>query len=376
MKTKIFRNRFVSLGVCRVAVLTGLMSAFALYLAPCMEGQDVSANAKNHRGTIVTFDAPGALNALGAGTVALSINPAGEITGFYLDANYEWHGFLRARDGTFTTFDPPGSVQTAPASINPAGEIAGLYLDPNGIAHAFRRARDGTFTTFDFPVGTFPSSIPPILSINPARAITSSYCETSGCHSFLRSPGGTFTTFDAPLASDTFASSINPAGVIAGYSVVVTFPPFSITFHGFLRARDGTITTFDVPGASDTIGDSINPAGVIAGFYYDASDVAHGYLRARDGAITTFDVPGAGTGPFQGTGLFGVAINPAGTIAGDYVDASNVSHGFLRAADGTISTFDPPGSVFTSPASINPAAEIAGSYTDANGASHGFVRIP
>ena len=43
------------------------------------------------------------------------------------------------------------------------------------------------------------------------------------------------------------------------------------------------------------------PAGTIAGDYLDASNVYHGYVRAPDGAITKIDVPGAGTGPFQGT---------------------------------------------------------------------------
>src|SRR6266487_856338 len=43
--------------------------------------------------------------------------------------------------------------------------------------------------------------------------------------------------------------------------------------------------------------------------------------------IITFDVPGAGTGPGQGTLSF--AINPAGTVTGRYVDASDVFHSFL-----------------------------------------------
>ena len=60
----------------------------------------------------------------------------------------------------------------------------------------------------------------------------------------------------------------------------------------------------------------------------DDGSVFHGYLRAPDGAITTFDVPGAGTGPFQGT--FPFINNPAGAIAGYYTDGNYVNHGFLR----------------------------------------------
>jgi hypothetical protein len=40
--------------------------------------------------------------------------------------------------------------------------------------------------------------------------------------------------------------------------------------------------------------------------------------------FTTFDVPGAVLGTVP------TAINPAGTITGYYVDASFVSHGFIR----------------------------------------------
>jgi hypothetical protein len=51
-------------------------------------------------------------------------------------------------------------------------------------------------------------------------------------------------------------------------------------------------------------------------------------VRASDGAITTFDVPGAGTGPFQGT--IPLCNNPVGAITGYYIDANDVTHGFLR----------------------------------------------
>src|SRR5437773_10864107 len=61
-----------------------------------------------------------------------------------------------------------------------------------------------------------------------------------------------------------------------------------------------------------------------------------------DGTFTVFDAPGAGTGPNQGT--IADNINPAGVIAGDYIDSSSVYHGFVPPADGTaITTLDAPG---------------------------------
>jgi hypothetical protein len=60
----------------------------------------------------------------------------------------------------------------------------------------------------------------------------------------------------------------------------------------------------------------------------DPSSVIHGFVRASEGTLTTFDDPDAGTGGFQGT--VAKSINSAGDIAGYYVDASGVSHGFVR----------------------------------------------
>ena len=47
------------------------------------------------KGEITTIDVPGAGAGAGQGTFAVSINPAGAITGYYVDANNVGHGFLR-----------------------------------------------------------------------------------------------------------------------------------------------------------------------------------------------------------------------------------------------------------------------------------------
>ena len=139
----------------------------------------------------------------------------------------------------------------------------------------------------------------------------------------------TLTTFDVPGGRSTEVTSMNPAGVIVGFSMDA-----SQQYHGFLRARDGAITTFDVPGATETMAFSINPAGSIVGRYAYGAEYGHGFLRTRDGAITTFDVPGA-------YGTYATSIDPAGEITGFYFGAID-THGFVRARDGTITTFDPP----------------------------------
>jgi hypothetical protein len=146
-----------------------------------------------------------------------------------------------------------------------------------------------------------------------------------------------------------------------------------------LHVRDGTFIKFDPPGAGTgfrqgTFAICINPVGTIAGYYLDASNVYHSYVRASNGAITTFDTPGAGTGPGQGTiTALVTGLNPAGAVTGPYLDASNVNHGYVRAPNGAITTFDAPGAgtgpgqgTFVS--GINPEGAVTGAYLDASNA--------
>jgi hypothetical protein len=143
--------------------------------------------------------------------VAVSIDAAGVVAGYYSDTGGVQHGFLRSSNGVFTTFDPPGSISTYPTSINAAGKITGFYSNANFSTYGFIRTPDGTFITLDLP-----SAYP--VSINPADAITGSYLEgNSLLYGFLRNPDGSITTFDPEGSIETTPTGINPAGVIIGY---------------------------------------------------------------------------------------------------------------------------------------------------------------
>ena len=261
-------------------------------------------------GSFTSFDAPGAASGgRSQGTFPTGIDPAGEITGTYVeyvDGKFVSHGFLRGRDGTITMFDVPGSNGTTTVvAINPAGRITGFYFDETDHeSHGFLRKADGTLTTF---VGS-PTGI------DPAGQITG----LTGTHSFLRKTDGTITTFDVPGSTYTAAAAINPAGQITGTYVT------DFVAHGFLRKADGTITTFDVPGSAFTLPTAINPAGQITGMWDEANGVSHGFLRTNGGRYATFDVTGSSY-------FHPDAINPAGQITGFWDDVYGFSHGFLRS---------------------------------------------
>jgi len=73
-----------------------------------------------------------------------------------------------------------------------------------------------------------------------------------------------------------------------------------------------------------------------------------------------------------GYGVYPTAINAAGTVLGNYYDTSFNEHGFIYQ-NGTVTSFDPPGAIVTSPAGINSHGEIVGSYLDQNYGQHGFI---
>jgi hypothetical protein len=301
-------------------------------------------------GTITVFDAPGAGTCStscgtignGQGTRAYAINPVGTITGFYTDNSARCHGYVRAPNGTFTQIDAPDAgtgpfpqgtfpSDFTPMGINPAGAITGFYVDASSVRHGFVRTANGLISEFD-PTGsifTNPNAI------DQTGAITGFYFDANFVgHGFLRAPDGTITSFDAPGAdmtpgsfNGTFGVGLTPNGGIEGVYVDAKG-----VLHGFLRSYQGTFSTYDVPAAGTgpgqgTLPESNNTQGAIAGNYIDASNVNHGFLRNLQGGLSTFDVPGMGTGAGQGT--IPVDNGDSGAIIGEAIDGGSVIHGFL-----------------------------------------------
>jgi hypothetical protein len=285
-------------------------------MTPALEivGTNMDANNVFHgflrtpHGKFTIYDAPGAGTASSQGTGGLSVNSAGVILGIYLDANNVYHGLLRDPDGTITPFDAPDAGTAAdsyegtyPANlsgINPKGASVGESVDANYVYHGYLRAPDGTFTKFDDSnAGTGVDSGQGTLSlgINPAGEISGVYIDANYVfHGYMRAPDGTITEYDVPGAGTgpyqgTNAcwfipcwGGINPAGTVTGFYVDQNY-----VYHGFLRTRDGKFTTFDAPTAGTgewqgTQPMTINPEGAITGFYTDANNAVHGFLRLAD----------------------------------------------------------------------------------------------
>jgi hypothetical protein len=95
-----------------------LLTAMALFAVPAIP---VQGSARVSHNNITTFDVPGAGTGAGQGTIPSGMNPWNAITGWYIDANNVNHGFVRSPNGSFTTFDPQGSIYTNAYGLNEGG---------------------------------------------------------------------------------------------------------------------------------------------------------------------------------------------------------------------------------------------------------------
>jgi hypothetical protein len=113
-------------------------------------------------------------------------------------------------------------------------------------------------------------------------------------------------------------------------------------------------TTVDYPGATaTTLNGGPNPQGTSVGSY-TTSGVTHGFTLTKKGVFTSFDPPGS-------TFTSPAFISPQGIIVGGYNDASSVSHGFILSG-GHYTTVDYPGAAGTVLSGLNPSGEISGTY--------------
>ena len=260
------------------------------------------------------------------------------------------------------TFDYPGTGNsTTPFGISNRGDISGRYLDASGVTRGFVRFQNGNFS----PPIVEPNdngTLTEANDMNIDRTVVGDFIgATDGAyHSYLLS-NRTFTQFDVAGATSTFAQGINDLGHFVGGFITGTQPE-----EAFVNI-DGTTTPFAIPGATNTFASRINGMDEVAGQYTDSASLIHGFLRAADGTLTfpiDFPAPGA-------TVLYG--INNRRWIVGRYTDDSALDHGFFLQMPSTFVQFDYPGAAGTSLNGINNQGIIAGRYADSAGIRHGFV---
>jgi hypothetical protein len=135
---------------------------------------------RSKHGQFTSFDPPGAL-----GSSAFAVNPSGAVCGYYNPtANPGLSQGYVLRGGAFTTIAFSPGVWTYCGAINPAGTITGGYLDSGGVAHGYIYYH-GVYTSFDVPGSTATFAI----GINPSGIIVGYYFDFANVeHGFVRTP--------------------------------------------------------------------------------------------------------------------------------------------------------------------------------------------
>jgi len=149
-------------------------------------------------------------------TEAIGINDGGAVVGSYKDANSVQHGFLLV-GSTLTTLDPPGTTSTNTAwSINNAGVITVYGIDANGKYESFTTANQGkTYTPFRDPnEGTIGTAIH---QINNNGDIVGTYFDTNNATHGVLYHAGTYNSFDDPNGvGTTRGDGLNDSLVFVG----------------------------------------------------------------------------------------------------------------------------------------------------------------
>ena len=154
--------------------------------------------ARNGFDAYITLDAGGGELKNSMESVLGSMNngatPDGSvIVGLYVDppdSSGQYHGYV-VHQGTFHSYDVPGSVATQTWGINSAADFVGLYDDANGNEHGFlQRWGSATPITIDVPGGSpFNATLTDAFAINHRGEIVGLYSDAAGnFHGYLAVP--------------------------------------------------------------------------------------------------------------------------------------------------------------------------------------------
>lgn len=135
-----------------------------------------------------------------------------------------------------------------------------------------------------------------------------------------------------------------------------------------------TFTRFSIPGVVRNPGtpainvSTIDAQGNVYGWYTDRKNVQRGFVRKADGSVTSF-VPAGAVNIVLGRG------DQEGNVGGTYLGQDGKFHGFLRHSDGNIETFGDNVLVYATKADVGTVGSAQG-QVGGQVAVLGFFRNP
>lgn len=210
------------------------------------------------------------------------------------------------------------------------------------------------------------------LGLNTSQAVVGQYeDENTGATLGFLYAGGKYTVLNPPGSANTFARG---NGINDSETVVGDFFGTDNFYHGYIYVK-GTYTQWDIDlGKVTTSLFGINNSGDCVGSWVPTTTfVEEGFISkgCNSNSVTSFYAPGTGTDT-----TFAYSINSSDEVVGQYLDTSNVNHGFYRnPTTGKFTTIDYPGASNTVCFGINDAGEITGYYINSAGEFYGFTDI-
>jgi hypothetical protein len=267
---------------------------------------------------------------------------------------------------TFTEVNYPGDTFTQLLGINNSNEIAGYHgsgLDPANPNKGFTLTLPNNFTAQNYP-GSVQTQV---IGINSSGHTAGFYVDKeNNTHGFIQS-AGVYVTVTFPGTTFNQLLGKNDLGEQAGY-----WQDNAGNQHPYVELQSGGIfQSILIPGAVSAQATGVNKTyNAVSGFYVDAANVTHGFLLS-EGTFTPLNFPGAML-------TMALGVNNSNQVVGSYNDASGNSHGFIwSSATGYLSIDDPNGVGTTVVNGINDAGWLVGFWGNtAAGISHGFVAKP
>jgi len=280
-------------------------------------------------------------------------------------------GAMASAQYTFVKIKVPvtGAGNAAPYGISNQNDIVGLYSikGQRGVIKSFLRTgtKPPQWTFLGDPASD--GKITAAYGVNSSRTVVGYFQPSRGVFDGFLYTGGVYSSIVEPGCKDTEVDGINDHGDLAGYCYM------GRTSEGWVYTSSNNSTTFfAVPGASNTVATALNSSDQVGGFYQGGPHVV-GFVRASNGTITTYDYPGSV--PSWLWGISDVSNRGDQWISGYFENPDGSFHGYLNL-NGTYSQIDVPGAKSTTVTGVNVRGWFVGVYQDTLGHYFGYYAKP
>jgi uncharacterized membrane protein len=252
----------------------------------------------------------------------------------------------------------PNAIWTFAYAINDEGQIVGYYYDNHNCNSCGFSKVGSQFTSIYCTEGIGTTAN----AVSNKGEVVGGYVDIDTDYGFILQSSGSCLSLNPFNSGSSAASGVNDDGDIVGYYSHNGLG----NFQGFLYAN-GNYTNVACEGWPNTFAFSINDAGVIVGAVENSDGSIYNAFVYKSGKCSVFS--------FRNRSTLAWGINKQGQISGYYLSSDGSAHGWVKTGK-KFATLDYPAALATSVGALNDKGQVAGAYEDSTGAYHGFVATP